>query len=204
MLASTATIRSEAGTTAMGTYMFTKFGFNFASELGHHDQFRAARRPEPELEDSLGAQVSFLWRPTGRLRVDTNYLLTEVDDRGGAGEFSTIGSCAPVELPVHEGVVAALHRAAQADESVAAHTPRGRRKPELRRARALRDQSVVGAVRRLQHELEQLSARRFGAGHRDGPYRRSRARRQPALHEVLLPAAAVAHGSFAGPARTSV
>ena len=73
--------------TAMGTYVFTKFGFNFQLTDGTTINFVPPVGEEPELEDSFGAQVNFLWRPTGRLRVDTNYLLTEVDDRGGAGRI---------------------------------------------------------------------------------------------------------------------
>jgi hypothetical protein len=42
---------------------------------------------EPELADSTGVELSVFWRPIDRLRIDTTYLHTELDDQNGMGSI---------------------------------------------------------------------------------------------------------------------
>ena len=41
----------------------------------------------PELADFKGAELELLWRPIDRLRVDTSYIYTELEDQSGAGRI---------------------------------------------------------------------------------------------------------------------
>jgi len=42
---------------------------------------------QPELADTSNVQLELLWRPIDRLRLDTTYLYTNLDDRGGGGKI---------------------------------------------------------------------------------------------------------------------
>ena len=42
---------------------------------------------QPELADVKSAKLELLWRPLDRLRVDTTYLYTQLEDRDGSGEI---------------------------------------------------------------------------------------------------------------------
>ncbi len=66
---------------------FARIGFRVALVSGTVINVVPALGMEPELADTRSAQLELLWRPLDRLRVDTTYLYTQLDDRGGAGKI---------------------------------------------------------------------------------------------------------------------
>jgi Domain of unknown function (DUF5916) len=72
---------------SIATNTFAKFGFSATLESGTSINLVPPQGAEPELADSTDTQLSMLWRPSDRLRVDTTYLYTELSDRTGAGKI---------------------------------------------------------------------------------------------------------------------
>ncbi len=66
---------------------FAKFSFLAELEAGTAINLVPELGMEPELADIRGAELELLWRPLDRLRIDTTYLYTQLDDRGGAGRI---------------------------------------------------------------------------------------------------------------------
>jgi hypothetical protein len=67
------------------TEMFAKAGFYVYYDLGTVINLVPAVGAEPELADRKYWQTELRFRPSSRLRIDTNYLLTHLDDRNGGG-----------------------------------------------------------------------------------------------------------------------
>ena len=108
-----------------------KFGFSGGFDTGTVINLVPPLGVEPELADRTFIEAELLWRPMDRLRVDTSFLSTELEDREGRGTIFTDRIVRTLELPVHERDVAACDRPArghEADGLVAAHT---RRKSQL-------------------------------------------------------------------------
>jgi hypothetical protein len=66
---------------------FAQFSFFAELEAGTAINLAPELGMEPELADTRNAELEVLWRPLDRLRVDTTYLYTQLDDRGGAGKI---------------------------------------------------------------------------------------------------------------------
>jgi hypothetical protein len=66
---------------------FATFGFAVTLDKGTTINLVPPVGVEPELADAFTGQVDLLWRPIDRLRIDTTYLFTELDDRAGAGRI---------------------------------------------------------------------------------------------------------------------
>lgn len=64
------------------TDSLSKFGFAARVDSGTRINLVPAAGAEPELADAFNAELDLLWRPMARLRVDTTYLFTELEDRG--------------------------------------------------------------------------------------------------------------------------
>jgi hypothetical protein len=64
---------------------FAKLSFFAELEAGTAINLAPELGMEPELADIRGAELEVLWRPLDRLRIDTTYLYTQLDDRSGAG-----------------------------------------------------------------------------------------------------------------------
>ncbi|HEX5049902.1 MAG TPA: DUF5916 domain-containing protein [Gammaproteobacteria bacterium] len=64
---------------------FAKIGFYGYYDVGTVINLVPPFGAEPELADRKYWQAELRWRPMDRLRVDTNYLFTRLDDRNGAG-----------------------------------------------------------------------------------------------------------------------
>ena len=80
---------------------------------------------EPELADRTFIEAELLWRPIDRLRVDTSFLSTSLDDRDGRGTiFDEPHRAHALELSVHERDVAARDPAARGDGADGAVAPR--------------------------------------------------------------------------------
>jgi len=77
----------EAWEMSISTNSLTKFGFGLEVESGTAINLVPTVGSEPELADMTSASLDMLWRPMDRLRVDTTYLFTELEDRGGAGKI---------------------------------------------------------------------------------------------------------------------
>jgi hypothetical protein len=66
-----------------------KFGFAAGIDDGTVINFVPPIGEEPELADRTFIEGSLLWRPVDRLRVDTTWLSTELEDRTGRGTIFT-------------------------------------------------------------------------------------------------------------------
>jgi len=66
---------------------FARIGFRAELEAGTAINVVPTVGMEPELADTRSAALELLWRPLNRLRVDTTYLYTRLDDRGGGGKI---------------------------------------------------------------------------------------------------------------------
>jgi hypothetical protein len=64
---------------------FAKLGFSFGIDEGTVINLVPPVGVEPELADRTQIEASLLWRPMDRLRVDTTFLSTALDDRSGRG-----------------------------------------------------------------------------------------------------------------------
>jgi hypothetical protein len=64
-----------------------KFGFGASADSGTSINLVPPAGIEPELADALNVEFDLLWRPMDRLRVDTTYLFTEIQDRNGSGKI---------------------------------------------------------------------------------------------------------------------
>jgi hypothetical protein len=70
-----------------GSELFSKIGFYAYYDLGTVINLVPPLGVEPELADRRYWQTELRWRPMDRLRVDTNYLFTRLDDQNGAGKI---------------------------------------------------------------------------------------------------------------------
>ena len=84
-----------------------KFGFSGGFDKGTVINLVPPLGVEPELADRTFIEAELLWRPMDRLRVDTTFLSTELEDREGRGTIFTDRIVRTLELPVHERDVAA-------------------------------------------------------------------------------------------------
>jgi hypothetical protein len=71
----------------LGTDTFSKVGFFVYYDDGSVINVVPPVGAEPELADRKYFQTQVDWRPTDRLRVDTSYLYTRLDDQRGGGEI---------------------------------------------------------------------------------------------------------------------
>jgi hypothetical protein len=71
----------------MGTDIFPKIGFFVFLEDGTTINFVPPLGEEPELADQVQSTIGVNWRPVDRLRIDTDYLYTRLDDPSGLGEI---------------------------------------------------------------------------------------------------------------------
>ena len=69
------------------TEMFARAGFYIRYDDGTVINLVPAIGAEPELADRKYFETEVRFRPSARLRIDTNYLLTHLDDRNGGGEI---------------------------------------------------------------------------------------------------------------------
>jgi hypothetical protein len=67
------------------TDIFQKIGFGLVYDEGTVINLDPPAGVEPELADREFIEASLRWRPVDRLRVDTTYLSTSLDDREGRG-----------------------------------------------------------------------------------------------------------------------
>jgi hypothetical protein len=86
-LAATRDYSQERWYVEMGTDIFPKIGFFIFVEDGTTINFVPPLGDEPELADQVQSTIGLGWRPLDRLRIDTDYLYTRLDDRSGAGEI---------------------------------------------------------------------------------------------------------------------
>ena len=70
---------------SFSTNSLNKFGFDLRVEEGTDINLVPPPGVAPQLADTFRTQFEMLWRPMDRLRVDTTYLFTKLDDRVGAG-----------------------------------------------------------------------------------------------------------------------
>jgi hypothetical protein len=71
------------------TDTWQKFGFSGGMDMGTVINFVPALGAFPELADRTFVEAEFRWRPIDRLRIDTSFLSTELDDRAGRGTIFT-------------------------------------------------------------------------------------------------------------------
>jgi len=74
---------------AFGTDTLQKWGFSTNFDKGTVINFVPPIGAEPELADRTFVEAELLWRPIDRLRVDTTWLATELEDRAGLGTIFT-------------------------------------------------------------------------------------------------------------------
>jgi opacity protein-like surface antigen len=74
---------------AVSTNSLSRFGFSAGVTEGTDINLVPPAGVEPELANLLQTELEMLWRPMDRLRVDTTYLFTELEDRLGAGRIFT-------------------------------------------------------------------------------------------------------------------
>ena len=88
-LLSTRDYSQSRWTAEFETEMFSTVGFSL--ELGAGQTINLAPAPgyQPEVADSVSAQIELLWRPLERLRHDFTYLYTKLDDPNGGGRVFT-------------------------------------------------------------------------------------------------------------------
>ena len=77
----------ETWSIRFATQAFAELSFVAELEIGTAINLVPELGMEPELADSRGAVLEILWRPLNRLRIDTTYLYTQLDDRNGAGRI---------------------------------------------------------------------------------------------------------------------
>ena len=77
----------ETWSVAFQSQVFSEFGFSGEITAGTAINLVPPAGMEPVLADTKTVEMNLLWRPVARLRVDTTYLYTELDDRGGAGKI---------------------------------------------------------------------------------------------------------------------
>jgi hypothetical protein len=73
----------------VSTDTLQKFGFSAGFDVGTVINLVPPIGVEPELADRTFIEGSLLWRPMDRLRVDTTWLSTELEDRSGRGTIFT-------------------------------------------------------------------------------------------------------------------
>jgi len=78
---------SETWSINFESQAFSKIGFSAQLEAGTAINLVPEFGMQPELADTQSAELELLWRPIDRLRLDTTYLYTNLDDRGGGGEI---------------------------------------------------------------------------------------------------------------------
>jgi hypothetical protein len=86
-LAATRDYDPETVGVAFETQAFSTVGFSVNLETGTAINIVPEFGVQPELADSRSVEFELLWRPIDRLRADTTYLSTQLDDRGGAGKI---------------------------------------------------------------------------------------------------------------------
>jgi hypothetical protein len=69
------------------TDMYSKIGFELNYDQGSVINLVPPIGVEPELADRASLSAAIRWRPIDRVRVDTTYLSTSLDDRGGRGSI---------------------------------------------------------------------------------------------------------------------
>lgn len=79
--------KQERWYTEFWTEMFAKAGFFIYYDVGTVINLVPALGVEPELADRKYFETEIRFRPSQRLRIDTNYLFTRLDDRTGGGEI---------------------------------------------------------------------------------------------------------------------
>ena len=183
-----------------GNELFTKSGFYFVRRR-HHDQPRARAGRGARARRRFGAQilpVASHGAVAGRHELSVHPTRRS---RRRATNFRESDRAQPLELPVHEG--GSVRFIAQLEKTNrAVNEARARRNLNFDML-SRRDQSVVGALRGVQHESSNYQLLDSGQRTEIVPTEEPRGT-GAVLREVLLSIAAVAHGSFAGPARTSV
>ncbi|HEY5622248.1 MAG TPA: hypothetical protein VIV14_00710, partial [Gammaproteobacteria bacterium] len=80
---------AESWTFSFQSQSLSTVGYGIEFESGTAINLVPEAGSLPELADFRGAELELLWRPIDRLRVDTSYLLTELEDRTGAGRIFT-------------------------------------------------------------------------------------------------------------------
>jgi uncharacterized protein DUF5916 len=86
-LAATRDYKQERWYMEAGSDAFAKVGFFLYYDDGSVINFVPPIGAEPELADRIYGQTEVNWRPTERLRVDTTYIYTRLDDPLGAGKI---------------------------------------------------------------------------------------------------------------------
>jgi hypothetical protein len=79
--------KQERWYTEFWTEMFARAGFYIRYDTGTVINLVPAIGALPELADRDYFETEIRFRPSQRLRIDTNYLFTHLDDRGGGGEI---------------------------------------------------------------------------------------------------------------------
>jgi len=77
----------ETWSVGVESQAYAKLGFSVELEAGTAINLVPEFGMQPELADTQSAELELLWRPLDRLRVDTTYLYTQLDDRGGSGKI---------------------------------------------------------------------------------------------------------------------
>jgi len=77
----------EAWNATISTNSLSRFGFLAEVEVGTTINLVPPAGFEPELADTKSAWFDMLWRPMDRLRVDTSYLFTQLDELNGGKIF---------------------------------------------------------------------------------------------------------------------
>lgn len=76
-------------TLSFETETFSKVSLEIELESGTAINLDPLPGAEPELADTIGAELGLTWRPFDRLRIDTTYLYTELEGRAREGEIFT-------------------------------------------------------------------------------------------------------------------
>jgi hypothetical protein len=77
----------ETWTLQYDSQAWATLGFTAILETGTAINLSPPEGGEPELADATGAELNVFWRPIDRLRIDTTYLYTELEDRNGGGSI---------------------------------------------------------------------------------------------------------------------
>jgi len=74
---------------SLETQAFSTLGLSATLESGEAINLSPAAGSEPEVVDASSAELTVFWRPIDRLRIDSTYLYTELEDPSGAGSIFT-------------------------------------------------------------------------------------------------------------------
>ena len=69
------------------TEMFARVSFSAEFESGTTINLKPISGAEPTLANTASTEIEVSWKPSDNFRIDTTYLLTELADRGGAGDI---------------------------------------------------------------------------------------------------------------------